>query len=120
MRDLSPQRPAAAELLRVRPDRAAALYWYKRAYRRGDASAANNIGTIWRVEGKPKRALYWFKRAIDLGDDDANLAIAKIYLRDEEDRRKAIPYLRRVCKSQMVTESNKEEAERLLKKLCAK
>ena len=32
----------------VRSDRAAALYWYLRAYRRGDAVAAHNIGTIWR------------------------------------------------------------------------
>ena len=101
----------------VRPDRAAALYWYKRAYRRGDASAASNIGTIWRDEDKLQRALYWFQRAVALGDDDANLEIARIYLCKEDDRRKAIPYLQRVCRSQMVTESSKEEAQRLLKEV---
>lgn len=104
----------------VRPDRAAALYWYKRAYRRGDACAATNIATIWRDEGKLQRALYWFQRAVDLGDDDANLEIAKIYLRNDENRRKAIPYLQRVCRSQMVTEHSQEEAQRLLKKECSR
>ena len=101
----------------VRSDRAAALYWYKRAYRRGDASAAANIGTIRRDEGKLQRALHWFQRAVDLGDDDANLEIAKIYLRNEQDCRKAIPYLQRVRRSQMVTEHSQEEAQRLLKKV---
>src|SRR5258708_21357640 len=41
----------------VRPDRSKALYWYKRAYRRGDSGAANNIATIWRDEQKMKQAL---------------------------------------------------------------
>ena len=29
-------------------NRQTALYWYKRAYRRGCAAAAHNIGTVWR------------------------------------------------------------------------
>src|SRR5689334_22243105 len=59
----------------VRRNRAAALNWYRRAYRRGDASAANNIGVLWRNEKQLKRALAWFTRAVKLGDDEANLAI---------------------------------------------
>jgi TPR repeat protein len=42
----------------------AAFSWYKRACRRGDASAANKIGTIWGDEQKPQRAFYWFERAV--------------------------------------------------------
>ena len=101
----------------VRPNRSFALYWFKRAYRRGDAYASTNIGTIWRDQHKLGRALYWFQRAVDLGDQDANLQIAKIYLRDERHRAEAIPYLHLVCKSNHVTEATAEEAKRLLKTL---
>src|SRR6266481_6031989 len=41
--------------LGTQQDLAAALCWYKKAYRSGDASAANNIGTIWRDKRNPKR-----------------------------------------------------------------
>lgn len=104
----------------VRRNRSAALYWYKRAYRRGDASAANNIGTIWRDEKKPRRALYWFRRAVNLGNDDSNLEIAKHYLRVERDPSKAIPYLNKVCRSDRVTETSAEEARKLLKEVTGK
>src|SRR5580765_1544668 len=60
----------------IRANRSAALYWYKRLYRRKNAAAAANIGTIWRDQGNSKRALGWFEKAIGLGDDDANLDIA--------------------------------------------
>jgi len=56
----------------VRRNRKVALYWYKRAYRRGVASAASNIGVVWRNEKNPKRAVQWFKKAVLLGDDEAN------------------------------------------------
>src|ERR1700686_677579 len=65
----------------VRRDSSAALYWYMRAYRRGDAIAATNIGTIWRDKNMPQRALSWFARAVKLGDEGSNLEIAKHYLR---------------------------------------
>src|SRR5712692_4784933 len=66
--------------LGVGRDLTAALYWYKRAYRSGDASAANNIGTIWRDKRNDKRALAWFQCAVRLGDHAANLEIAKHFL----------------------------------------
>ena len=68
----------------VRRNRSAAMYWYKRAYRRGKASAAHNIGVMWRNEKKYGQALNWFKKAVRLGDDESNLEIAKHYLRVEE------------------------------------
>lgn len=100
----------------VRRDPVEALYWYRRAYRRGDASAANNIGIIWRDEGRWQRALRWFRRAVDLGDEDANLEIAKYYIRIVHHDARALPYLKRVCKSDWVSEASAEEARRLLKK----
>jgi len=90
------------------------MYWYKRAYRRGDGSAANNIGTIWRDEHKPKRALYWFRRAVDLGNDGANVEIAKFYL-GERDTARAIRHLEIALKSDRLAEVEEEEARRLLK-----
>jgi len=98
----------------------AALYWYKRAYRRGEPCAAHNIGTVWRDAGDFRRARYWFERALEMngGDDgEANLEIAKLHLADEQGTRKARWFLRRVCKSKNVTEAAIEEARNLLKKL---
>ena len=87
---------------RVRRNRKAALRWYKRAYRAGSASAATNIGILWRNEKKPTRALGWFRKAVRLGDDEANLEIALHYLRNELNPAKAIPHLESVCKSNCV------------------
>jgi TPR repeat protein len=99
----------------IRRNRAAALRWYKRAYRRGISAAAHNIGILWRNEQNPKRAFSWFMRAIRMGDDEAHLEIAKHFLKNESNPRKAIPHLRKVCQSDRVTEAGAEEAAKLLK-----
>jgi TPR repeat protein len=99
----------------VRPNRTAALYWYKRAYRRGDPIAAHNIGTIGRDERQVKRAERWFQRAVDLGFEDSNLDIAKLFLDQANDPRKAILYLNRVLRLVPGWKPDKEEARRLLK-----
>ena len=99
----------------VRRSRSKALYWYKRAYRRGDSSAAHNIGILWRDEGKLQRALSWFHRAVHLGDDESNLDIGKHFLHNEKNPRKAIPYLNRVIQSDWVTEAGAEEAANLVR-----
>ena len=103
----------------VKPNRAAALQWYKRAFRRGTAKAASNIGTMYRDERNTKEALSWFKRATQLGNADANLEIAKIYLRGNGDSSKAKDYLRRTvnAKATDVTNGSRDEARRLLKRL---
>jgi TPR repeat protein len=99
----------------TRRNKATALYWYRRAYRRGDASAANNIATIWRDENKAQRALAWFRRAVRLGNVSSNLHVAKHYLQNESDLRRAIGYLAKISRSDRVTEAEREEAIRLLK-----
>ena len=101
----------------VKPDPNAALYWYGRAYRHGDFSAANNIGCIWRERGNVGRALTWFRRAVKLGDPEANLNIAKIYVDQRRNPKKALGYLHRVRRAKGVTEGSREETKRLLKKL---
>jgi TPR repeat protein len=65
--------------------------------------------------GKLKRALSWYHRAVDLGNSDSNLDIAKHYLQNEHDPKRAIPFLNKVCKSDDVTETVQEEAKLLLK-----
>jgi TPR repeat protein len=99
----------------VRRNRKAALYWYKRAYRRGDACAANNIGVMWRNEKKLKRAVQWFKKSVRLGNEEANLEIAKYYLGHEHNQVKAIRHLEKVLRSNTVSEAGMEEAMALLK-----
>jgi TPR repeat protein len=101
----------------VRRNRSAALYWYKRAYRRGVSSAANNIGVLWRNENKPKRALQWFRKAVQLGDDEAHLEIAKYYLWIERQPEKAISHLEKVRRMKWVSEAGVEEAAMLLKQV---
>jgi uncharacterized protein len=99
----------------VQRNRSAALYWYKRAYRRGESCAAHNIGVLWRSEGNLRRALYWFFRSVKLGNDESNLDIGKHFLRNEKNPRKAIPYFERVTPQKCITEDGVEEAAQLLR-----
>lgn len=103
----------------MKRNRAKAMYWYRRAYRNGCASAANNIGTIFRDEDEPETALAWFERAIRMGDDDAHLEIAKLYLGPLGDMRKAVVQLRRTIAGVVVCEASRDEARMLLKKALA-
>ncbi len=88
----------------------AALYWYRRAARNGDRSAANNVGCIWQDRGDLARALRWFERAARKGDADANLEIARVYLRKKDPARARL-YLARVRRSAWATEQSKKEAQ---------
>jgi TPR repeat protein len=97
----------------VKPNRDRALFWYRRAYRHGEAAAASNVGVIYRDEKNLKQALAWFQRA---KDGDADLAIALMYLQEQE-QTKAIYYLERACKAERVTEASRDEARQLLKRL---
>ncbi len=102
----------------LKPNRALALYWYRRAYQRGERCAANNMGIVFRDEKKYAQALRWFERAVDLGDGDANLEIAKIYI-SRTDIPTAVRYLNQTLRTRKhdVTEASKEEAQELLSQL---
>jgi TPR repeat protein len=100
-------------------DEDAALYWYKRAYRRGSFMAPNNIGVIYRDRKDFKRALVWFHRAVAHKDANANLNIAKIYLLNKQGTEKAIRHLKEVYNAEgsEATQSAKQEAKLLLKRI---
>ena len=102
--------------LGVKRDSTKALRWYRRAYRRGDSSAANNIGTVYRDRGNLRRAAEWFTRAIQAGEIGSALELAKIHLA-RSDGTQARRLLRRVVTSDSVTESDIETAKTMLAKL---
>ncbi len=99
----------------VRRNRSAALYWFRRAHKRGYSTAAHNIGVVWRKEGNQRRSLYWFSRAVKLGDDESNLDIGEHFLHYEKNPRKAILYFKRVKPTGWVSEAGLEEAKQLLR-----
>jgi TPR repeat protein len=101
----------------VRSNRSAALYWYRRAFRRGDPIAAHNIGTIWRDRNNVRRAEEWFRRSIKLGHDDGHLEIAKLYIDKEANPKRAILHLNKVLRSGRVGRSDKSEASRLFRRV---
>lgn len=101
----------------VKRNRRAAEYWYRRAYLQGVAGGANNIGTLYRDEQRPRRAFWWFRRATVLGDVGANLEIAKYYLVHEGNQPKAIEHIKLVIDSDMVSEEEQQIAKKLLNKV---
>jgi TPR repeat protein len=103
--------------LGVRRSRQRALFWYRKAVSKGDGSAANNIGTMYRDEGRPRLAARWFLKAVSLGDTDALLNLAKLYLGPLNDPAKARSALTRVARARDVTENTREQAEALLSRM---
>jgi TPR repeat protein len=97
-----------------RPNREKALYWYRRAYRRGDAPAAVNIGLIYKASGQTQRAIQWLQRALSLGDEDSALDLARIYADIDQAGEQTAQYLRMAADGKNVTEATREEARRLL------
>ncbi len=100
----------------VRRSGAKAVYWYRRAIRRGNFAAANNLGTLYRDEGRWELAERWLRRAIALGDDDANLNLAKMLKKLPGRGREVLPLLRAVVRSNSATPASQEEARRLIRR----
>ena len=101
----------------VRRSRERALFWYRKAASKGSGAAANNIGTVYRDEGRPRLAARWFLKAVSLGDTGALLNLAKLYLGPLNDRAKARSALARVARARDVTEDTREQAEALLSQM---
>lgn len=111
--------------LGVHRNRAAAMFWYQKAYRsqRGWGIAASNIGTIFRDEHSYPEAIRWFRRGVRYGDADANLDLAKIYLKNPRQHDKAVACLKEILKATPpigVGEDTQREARKLLKQVKAK
>jgi TPR repeat protein len=101
----------------VSRSRTQAVYWYRRAVRRGEAAAANNIGTIYRDEGRLRLAIRWFSTAADMGDGDALLEMAMLYAGPLEEPAKARRLLSQVLRSKRAALDSQEQARRLLDSL---
>jgi len=101
----------------VARSRTSALTWYRKAVRGGEAAAANNIGTIYRDEGRLRLAVRWFEKAATMGDGDALLEVARLYAGPLEEPAKARKLLARVRTSKRASVDSQEEAARLLRSL---
>lgn len=104
----------------VEKDEEKAMFWYKRAYRRGDWAAASNIAILYREHGRHRLERQWFERAAALGDGDAEVELAKLYLEGKGTRRsegKAMVLLNRAIRSSNIMEAGREEAAELLRKV---
>jgi TPR repeat protein len=106
----------------VRRNRAAAMHWYKKAYRsqHGWGIAASNIGTIFRDEHNYPEAIRWFRRGVRYGDVDANLDLARIYLKNPKWQDRAVACLKAILKATPpigVGEDTQREARKLLRRI---
>jgi uncharacterized protein len=106
--------------LHVKKDEKKAMHWYYRAYRRGAASAANNIATLHRDGGRIGKMVWWFRRAVAMGDHDALLELGKCYETGvglPKSPRRAMLCYRRILVSEQVTQFTQEQAKRRLARL---
>jgi TPR repeat protein len=107
--------------LYVRKDKEEALRWYHKAYRQGEASAANNIATVHRDSGELRKMIWWFRRAAALGEDDTFFELGRCYemglgVRKNFDTAKRL--YRRVLRSRdVVVENTRVQAGKRLARL---
>jgi TPR repeat protein len=93
----------------VRRSRDLALCWYRKAARRGDASAANNIATVYRDDGRLRLAMRWFDKAVSLGNADSLLEMARLYAGPLNDKARARRLIVRLLSSKAITEESREQ-----------
>jgi TPR repeat protein len=99
--------------LAVKNDKEQALKWYYKAYRQGDAGAANNIATVYRDLGATKKMLWWLRRAAAMGDPDVMLDLGRRYeegLAVPRNLKKAKGYYRRVLAHRFASTEGRAEA----------
>ena len=101
----------------TKPNPAKAMLWYRRAYRKGSSSAAINIATVYRDQGKTRLAFAWYLRAVLLRDGSAMLEVAKCYLHGwgvRKDLGNAAKFAQRALASEFICEADEEEAAEIL------
>ena len=79
----------------IRRDTTLALMWYRRAARLGNTTAATNIATVYRDQGKLRLAHRWLLLAAKMGDGDAAVTAGYSYLHGIGVRRDLRPEGRR-------------------------
>ena len=91
-----------------------ALQLNLRAWRLGNAVAAQNIATIYRDAGREDRATLWYRRGAEAGDGDAAVELARRYLdgrgteRSPSEARKWLQFA--IASKAWVSEGGVEEA----------
>jgi TPR repeat protein len=100
-------------------DRKRGAYWYKQAYKQGSSTGASNLAMTYRKQGDVDEAYRWFDLAVESGDNEANLALAKIWLYDRENKAKAVKHLKAVFQGNPrdVSELGRDEARTMLRRL---
>jgi TPR repeat protein len=103
-------------------DRMRAAYWYKRAYKQGDSTAAFNLAIDYRRHGDIDEAYRWFELSVEAGNNEAHLALAKIWLHDRQNRREAVRHLKLMFQGDPrdVSELGRDEARTMLRRLLTK
>jgi TPR repeat protein len=101
-------------------DKAAAMRWYRKAWRTDkNPSAGNNIAILYREAGNSRAMFQWFRRTAEAGEDgDAYLEMAKCYLDGvgvRKSQQLAVRCLALVDASPYVMEASIEEAQALLR-----
>jgi TPR repeat protein len=106
--------------LGVLQDKAEAMRCYRRAWRRRDTCAANNIAVLYRERADCVRMFRWFQRAADAGDGGAFLELAKCRLAGigaPKSTEAALRHLATAMSSDSISESDREAAADLLEHL---
>ena len=101
----------------VDTDKAAAMRFYQRAWRRGSTTAGMNIAILYRERRNSPAMFRWWKRVADTGDGSAQFEMAKCYLNGtgvRQDAQAALRCLAAAIRSSYITEEEREEAEALL------
>jgi TPR repeat protein len=101
----------------VAADKALAMTFYQKAWKRGSHTAATNIAILYREKGKKRTMFRWYERVARAGDGSAQLEMAKCYLSGtgvRKDVQAALRCLAVANTSEYITEYEREEAQAML------
>ncbi|WP_028580336.1 tetratricopeptide repeat protein [Desulfogranum japonicum] len=57
-----------------------AIFWAKKAVKKGSFAAAHNLGSIYRDLEKPKLSFTWYNKSVQMGDYDSLLEVGLCHL----------------------------------------
>ncbi|MCP4006082.1 MAG: sel1 repeat family protein [bacterium] len=89
------------------------MRWYRRSWRDGNCSAANNIATIYRDEKNRRLAFQWWTRAQSRGDGNAAVDVGYCYqygIGTRRNRSLARRMFKHAISADYVSEWRREEA----------
>lgn len=92
-----------------------AEYWYRAAFRRGDITAARNLGIDMLARGDRETAIRWFKKGVDHKDGGSFVQLARMLSHRRRGTKQALALLMRLRKlgRDYASELDQEQAEEL-------